>query len=90
MRACFQHRVCYNEEEGLVRDRVITCATLGFLLGVLKCVYVLEDASAVLVVLLHFVLDREDVDGVKSAADRLEVVQQLPWGDLCKQGLLVL
>ena len=56
VRACFQHRVCRDEEEGLVRDRVINHATLGLLLGGLECVDVLEDAFAVLVLLLHFVL----------------------------------
>ena len=69
VRACFQHRVCRVEEEGLVRDRVITRATLGFIMGGLECVYVIEDAFAVLVVLLHFVLKREDVDGANAAAD---------------------
>ena len=66
---CFQNCVCRNEEEGLVRDRVITRATLGFLMGGLKCVYVIEDDFAVLVLLLHFVLEREDIDGVQAAAD---------------------
>ena len=46
-----------------------TCATLGFLLGGLKCVYVIEDAFTFLVVLLHLVLKREDVDCVQAAAD---------------------
>ena len=82
VRTCFQHRVCRNEEEGLIRDWVITRATLGFLLGGLECVDVLEDAFAVLVALLHFVLQRKDVDGVQTAADLLEVAHQLPRGDL--------
>ena len=69
VRTCFQHRVCRDEEEGLVRDQVITHATLGFILGSLKCVDVLKDALAVLVLLLHFVLKRKDVDGVQAAAD---------------------
>ena len=69
VRARFQHHVCCDEEEGLVHDRVITRATLGFILGILECVYVLEDAFAVHVVLLHIVLEREDVDGVQTAAD---------------------
>ena len=69
VRTCFQHRVCRDEEESLVRDRVINCATLGFLLGGLKCVDVLEDAFYVLLVLLHFVLKRKDVDGVQASAD---------------------
>ena len=69
MRARFQHRVFCNEEEGLVRYWVITCATLGFFLGGLECVYVLEDAFAVLVVLLYLVLEREDVNGVQAAVD---------------------
>ena len=38
-------------------------------LGVLECVYVLKDALAVFVVLLHLVLEREDVDGVQATAD---------------------
>ena len=67
--ACFQHRVCRNEEEGLVCDWVITRAMLGFLLGDLKCVNVLEDAFSVLAVLLHLVLQREDVDGVQVSSD---------------------
>ena len=62
MRAHFQHRVCCNEEEGRVCNRFITRATLGFLLGGLECVYVLEDAFAVRVVLLNLVLESEDVD----------------------------
>ena len=56
VRACFQHRFCRDEEEGLVCDRVITRSTLGFILGGLECVDVLEDAFAVLVVLLHLIL----------------------------------
>ena len=68
----------------------MTCAALGFLPGGLNCVYVLEDVFAVRVILLHLVLEREDVDCVKSVADLLEVVQQLPRGDLCEHGLLVL
>ena len=37
-------------------------------MGGLKCVYVLEDAFAVFVVLLHFVLECDYVDGVQAAA----------------------
>ena len=33
VRACFQHHICRDEEEGLVRDWVITRATLGSILG---------------------------------------------------------
>ena len=69
MRACFQHHVCRDEEEGLIRERVVTRANLGFFMGGLDCVYVLEDAFAVLVVLLNFFLQRKDVDGVQAAAD---------------------
>ena len=69
MHAFFQRRVCCDEEEGIVRDRFIIRSTLGFLLGSLECVYLLEDAFAVLVVLLNFVLEREGVDGVQAAAD---------------------
>ena len=65
VRACFQHRVFRDEEEGFVRDRVITCATLGFLLGGIECVCVLKDAFAVLVLLVPLDLEREDVDGVR-------------------------
>ena len=82
MRACFQHRVCPDEEEGLVRDWVITRATLEFILGGLECVDVLEDAVAVLVVILHFVLQREDANGVQAVTDLLELVQLLSQGDL--------
>ena len=53
VRVCFQHRVFSNEEEDIVRDWVITRATLGFILGGLECVDVLEDAFAILVVFLH-------------------------------------
>ena len=49
--------------------RVINRATLGFLLGGLECVYVLEDAFAVLVVLLYLVLERKDVNDVQAATD---------------------
>ena len=69
VRARFQHQVYRNEEEGIVRDRVITCAMLGFLLGGLECIYVLEDTFAVLVVLQHLVFERKDVNGVQAAAD---------------------
>ena len=69
MRSCFQHSICCDEEECLVRDQVITRATIDFFLGSLECVYVLEDAFAVLVVLLYFVLEREDVNDVQTAAD---------------------
>ena len=69
MRARFQHRVCRDEEEGCVRDRVITCATLGFLLGGLEYIYVLKDAFDIRVVLLHLVLERKDADCVQAAAD---------------------
>ena len=68
VRSRIQRRVCRDEEDGLVCDRVITRATLGFLLGSLKCVYVLEDAFAVLVLLLHLVLEREDINCVQAAA----------------------
>ena len=37
---------------------------LGFILGSLECVYVLEDAFAFRVILLNLVLEREDVDVV--------------------------
>ena len=67
--ARFQHRICCDEEEGRVRDQVITRAAFGFLLGVLKCVYVLKDDFAVRVVLLHLVLERKYVYCVHSAAD---------------------
>ena len=67
--ARFQHRVFRDEEEVRIRDWVITCATLVFILGGLKCVYVIEDAFAVLVVLLYLVLEREGVDYVKAAVD---------------------
>ena len=69
VRACFQHRVCRDEEEGLVRDRVITRAKLRFLLSGLECVDLLKYSFAVLVLILHLVLVREDVDGVQAAAD---------------------
>ena len=69
MRACFQHHVCRDEEEGLVRDQVITRAKLRFLLSGLECVDVLKDSFAVLVLILHLVLEREDFDGVQAAAD---------------------
>ena len=57
VRACFQHLVCRDEEEGRVHDWVITRSALGFLLGGLKCVDVIEDALAVRVILLYFVLE---------------------------------
>ena len=56
VRTRFQHRVCRDDEEGHVCDRVITRADLGFLLGGPECIYVLEDAFSVLVILLHLVL----------------------------------
>ena len=69
VRARFRHRVCPYEEEGCVRDWVINRAALVFLLGGLECVYVLENAFDVRVILLHLVMEREDVDCVQSAAD---------------------
>ena len=68
VRTHFQHRIFRNEEEGRVRDRVITRATLGFLLVSIECVYVLRDAFTVRMVLLHLVLEREDIDCVRSAS----------------------
>ena len=88
--ACFQYRVCRDEEEGCVRDRVITGSAFGFILGGLKCVYVLEDAFTVCLIFLHLIMEREDVNCVHSAVDLLEVVQQLPQGNLCKHLFLVL
>ena len=82
VRTCFQHRVCRDEEEGLVRDQVITRATLGFLLGGLNCIYVLEDAFSVLVVLLHLFLECKDINVIQAASNSLELVQQLSQGDL--------
>ena len=64
MRVRSQHRVCRDEEKGRVCDWVITCPALGFLLGSLECVYVLEDSLAVRVIFLHLVLEREDIDDV--------------------------
>ena len=52
VRARFQHRVFHDEEEGRFRDRVINRPALGFILGGLECVYVLEDTFAVRVILL--------------------------------------
>ena len=69
VRARFQHRVCRNEEEGRVCDCVITRSMLGFLMGGLECVYLIKDAFAVSVILLHLVLERKDVDCVQSSAD---------------------
>ena len=50
---------------------------LEFILHGLGCVYVLEDSLAVRVVVLHLVLECEDVDCVKSYTDGLEVLQKL-------------
>ena len=63
---------------------------LEFILHGLGCVYVLEDSLAVRVVVLHLVLECEDVDCVKSYTDGLEVPQKLYWSDLRDQVFLVL
>ena len=54
------------------------------------CIYVLENSLSVRVVVLHLVLECEDVDCVKSSRDGMEVVQKLYWSDLREQGFLVL
>ena len=77
MGACFQHCVRWDEEQGRVCDRVISSSTLRFLLSGLNCVDVLKDSLTICVVVLHLILECEDVDCIQSTTDGLEVGQKL-------------
>ena len=90
MSACFQHCVRHNEAQGCVRNRVIARSTIQFLLRRLKCVDVLKDSLTICVVVLHLILECEDVDFVQSTTYGLEVGQKLSWSDLCEESLFIL
>ena len=51
------------------------------LLGVLKHIYILGDALDLEVIALHFVVHRENVEGVTARAPCLEVRKEGMWGD---------
>ena len=84
MCACFQHCVRCDEDQGRVRDWVIARSTLLFILHGFKCVDVLKDSLTICVVVLHLILECEDVDCVQSTTDGLEVGQKLYWSDPCE------
>ena len=51
------------------------------LLGILKHIYILGDALELEVIALHFVVQRQKVEGVTARAPRLEVRNEVLWGD---------
>ena len=50
-------------------------------MGVFKHVYVLRDALDLEVIELHLVVQRQKVEGVTARAPRLEVRNEVLWGD---------
>ena len=85
-----QHCVHCNDQKGRVHDGNFPCSSFRFFLGDLESVYVLEDAIAVDVVLLNFILQSQDVNHVKSTTYGLEVVEELFGGDRFEGSLFIL
>ena len=61
-----QHRVGRDEEEGGSRDG-ISCP-IGLFLGILERIDIFGDALHVQMVLLHFILQHQHIEGMESAA----------------------
>ena len=72
-----------------MRNRVASVIGLLPVRG-LECVYFLEDYLSVRVVVLHLILECEEVDCVQYSTDGLDGVQKMSWSDLSEQGFLVL
>ena len=52
------------------------------MLGILDHVDILGDSLDLEVVALHFVMQRQEVEGITAGAPRLEVCKEVFWADL--------
>ena len=89
-RTCFQHHVCCNHEQIFVGDWVVASSTLPFFLRSLKRVDVIQNTLAIDMVVLHFILNFQDVNSVQYTKDGLEVDKKLLRRGRREEGLFVL
>ena len=75
-----EHGLTRKKEQGFIGD-CSTCPS-GLPLHVLEHVYVLGDALNLELVALHFIMQRQEVEGVPDSAPRLEVGNYVLGGNL--------